>query len=89
MVTINYIYREDGTLFCRNYHHDARTFSSTLCSLNSFFDEKERLVYERGYITHGSLEYYYIYEDDTPAYCLCLDYNGGYVFARMVRLSPR
>lgn len=86
---INYIYREDGTLFCRDYHHDARTFSSTLCGLNSFFDERERLVYECGYITHGSLEYYYIYEDDMPAYCLCLDYNGGCVFADMVRLSPR
>ena len=89
VVAINYIYREDGTLFCRDYRHDALTFSSTLCSLNSFFDEKERLVYEIGYITHGSLEYYYIYEDDTPTYCLCLDYNGGYVSADMVWLSPR
>lgn len=86
---INYIYREDGTLFCRDYHHDARTFSSTLCGLNSFFDEKERPVYESGYITHGGLEYYYVYKDDMPAYCLCLDYNGGYVFAYMVRLSTR
>ena len=32
-----------------------------------------------GYITHGSLEYYYIYEesDMEPAYCLELDHNGG------------
>lgn len=86
-VTINYIYREDGTLFCRDYHHDALTFGSTLCSLDSFFDEKERLVYETGYITHGSCEYYYIYEDEgnIPACCLCLDYNGGYAIPYMVR----
>lgn len=87
LVEINYIYREDDTLFVRNYHHDARTYSSTLCSLNSYYDERERLVYETGYLTHGSCEFYYFYEGDgeVPAYGLFLDYNGGYVIPGMVR----
>lgn len=87
LVEINYIYREDGTLFTRDYHHDARTYGSQLCSMDSFFDEKERLVYETGYITHGSCELYYFYEDEgeVPAYGLFLDYNGGYADPIMVR----
>ncbi len=87
LLEINFLYREDGTLFCRDYHHDARTFGSTLCSLESLYDERERVVYETGYITHGFCEYYYIYEDEgqKPAYMLYLDYNGGYAIPRMVR----
>jgi len=43
------------------------------------YTDEGRLVYRYGYITHGSLEYYYIYEesDMEPAYCLELDHNGG------------
>ncbi len=87
LVEIDFIYREDDTLFARNYHHDARTYTSTLCSLNSYFDTKERLVYGTGYLTHGSCEFYYFYECDgeMPAYGLFLDYNGGYVIPEMVR----
>ncbi len=87
LVEIDFIYREDDTLFAQNYHHDARTYTSTLCSLNSYFDTKERLVYGTGYLTHGSCEFYYFNEGDgeMPAYGLFLDYNGGYVIPEMVR----
>lgn len=87
LVEINFIYREDGTLFTRDYNHDARTYGSTLCGMDSFFDEKERLVYEVGYITHGSCEFYYFYDDEeeVPTYGLFLDYDGGYVTPGMVR----
>lgn len=86
-VEINYIYHDDGTLFYRDYWHDSRMFGSTLCHLESFYDENERVIFESGYITHGELEYYYIYEDEgkMPAYCLCIDYGGGYVIPEMVR----
>lgn len=62
VLEINYVYRDDGTLFRKDYWHDPYSFGSTLCSLESYYDEKGRLVYENGYITHGSLEYYYIYD---------------------------
>lgn len=88
LVEIDFIYREDGTLFCRDYQHDARTFGSNLCGRDSFYDEKERLIYENGYLTHGSCEFYYVYagEEEKPVYRLYLDYNGGYVFPELARL---
>lgn len=87
LVEINFIYRDDGTLFTRDYQHDARTYGSTFCGMDSFFDENERVVYETGYITHGSMDFYYFYDDEgeTPAYGLSLDYNGGFAMAEMVR----
>ena len=87
VVEINYIYRDDGTLFCRDYWHDSYVFGSTLCNLNSFYDENGRVTYENGYITHGELEYYYIYGDEgeKPLYCLALDHNAGYVIPDMIR----
>ena len=48
------------------------------------------VCYERAYITHGSLDYYYIYEDESaaaPAYCLYLDGNLGTWFPELVRYS--
>ena len=45
------------------------------------------VCYERAYITHGSLDYYYIYEGENaaPAYRLCLDDNLGTWFPEMAR----
>lgn len=87
VVEIDYIYRDDGTLFYRQYWHDPMEFGTTLCSLNSFYDERGRVVYENGYITHGKLEYYYIYEneEEKPAYCLILDHNVGYTIPNIIR----
>lgn len=84
---MDYIYRDDGTLYCRDYWHDPYLFSTTLSSLKSFYDEEGRIIHENGYITHGNLEYYYIYDDrkDTPKYRLCIDHNMGYAVPEMVR----
>lgn len=86
-VEINYIYLDDGTLFCRDYRHDSYLIGSTLCTLKSFYDESERIIFESGYITHGELQYFYIYEDEEkmPTYCLCIDYNAGYAIPTMIR----
>lgn len=86
ILAMDFVYREDGTLYYRDYSHNDR-FGSTWGSVNSFYDEKERVVYESGYITHGYIEYYYIYEDESnkPAYCLYLDHNSGYAFPEMVK----
>jgi len=91
ILKIDYIYREDGSLFLRDYYHNDWVFGTTLQSLDSFYDEQERVVFESGYITHGKLEYYYIYEDrdgktaDKPAYILYLDYNLDYVIPQMIK----
>lgn len=93
ILKINFIYREDGTLYCREYSHNGKIFGTTQESMYSFYDEKERVVYETGYITHGYIEYYYVYEDEgdktaiVPTYCLCLDHNQGYAIPSMVKFS--
>lgn len=86
-VRVDYIYRDDGTLFYRDYWHDPMEFGTTLSSRDSFYDERGRVVYEKGYITHGKLEYYYIYADegDKPEYCLIVDHNVGCAIANMIQ----
>lgn len=78
VLEIDYVYRDDGTLERRYYNHYSWIFGTTYSSLDSWFDEKERLIYELAYITHGFLEYFYIYADETakPSYCLRLDTIG-------------
>lgn len=87
VIEISHVYRDDDTLFYREYWHNPNLFGSTLCYLESFYDESERVIYEKGYITHGNLEYYYIYEDEgrTPVYCLIIDDNLGYKIAELVQ----
>lgn len=79
LMEIVYIYRDDGTLYDRHYWHNPYWFGSTRSSEDSLYDEKERLVYKQAYITHGTLEDYYIYPDDgdKPSYRLEFDYGGG------------
>lgn len=87
VMEVNYVYRDDDTLFYREYWHDGMEFGTSLSTLRSFYDDKARVVYERGYITHGALEYYYIYEGEgkKPAYCLEVDHNVGYAIPNIVR----
>lgn len=79
LMEIRYIYRDDGTLYDRHYRHNSYWAGSTGSSEDSLYDERERLVYRQAYITHGTLEDYFIYPDDgdTPAYRLEFDYCGG------------
>lgn len=64
LMEVDYIYRDDGTLFYRGYWHTTYLYMTNDHVLSSFYDEKERVVYEDGYITSGDLEYYYVYEGD-------------------------
>ena len=69
-----YDYDEEGTLLHRNvFSH--YTFHTTAPGQDGYYDDQGRLAYERGYITHGSTDTYYIYEGDSkkPAYVLYLD----------------
>lgn len=79
ILNMYYEYDDNGTLRQRQYYHYHLWFSSTFQYWYSYFDELGRVEYERAYITHGSLEYYYIYLDgsDEPAYSLFLDNNCG------------
>ncbi len=78
ILEIKFIYREDGTLCKKEYYHNSLVFGTAYMTQTSYFDETERLTYEHSYITHGSLDNYYIYEGDSkiPSYCLSIDNMG-------------
>lgn len=79
LLSMDYYYRDDGTLYYKEYGHHPILFSTTHQWECSDYDEQERLVYRSAYITHGMLEYFYIYEGDSPkpSYCLEFDYGGS------------
>ena len=74
-----FTYDDNGTLRQRHLGQNPQLFGTHDSSWDSYFDTQGRVCYERGYLTHGSQEYYYIYTDDgmSPAYCLYLDENCG------------
>ncbi len=76
VLSMNFYYHSNGNLKMREYAHSSQLFATSGMTLNSYFDEQGRLVYEDEYITHGSLDHYYIYEGDnsTPKYRLTLDF---------------
>ena len=84
ILSMDYYYRSDGTLAFKDYHHSL-IFWTAAQTERSRYDERERLVYRYTYITHGSLEYFYLYEDDgeCPAYALVLDYYTDSVWPMM------
>ena len=91
ILRIEFAYREDGTLYYREYYHSHQVFMTTLRHMAGYYDVHERVSFEEGFFTHGKLEYYYIYEDrdgriaDKPAYILEIDYNMGTLFPRMIK----
>lgn len=74
-----YDYDENGVLRQRHLGQNPQLFATNDSSWDSYFDAQGRVCYERGYLTHGSQEYYYIYKGDeaAPAWCLYLDEDCG------------
>ena len=77
--SVQYTYDESGTLRQRRLGQNPRLFATDDSSWDSYFDVQGRVCYERGYLTHGSQEYYYIYVDGetAPVCCLYLDEDCG------------
>lgn len=86
LVSMTWVYRGDGTLYCKYYSHDPMTFSTWGQNRYIYYNEMGRPVYRYEYITHGSYESYYIYNGKAkrPKYGLRLDQNGGYLIPEMV-----
>ncbi len=79
LLSMDYIYRDDGTLYHREYQHYPKFFGSTSQTKSGDYDERGRLIYQESYITHGAVDAYYLYEGDhmEPQYHLILDWGGG------------
>ena len=89
ILDIDWVYRETGKLFYREFYQNSHLWGTTRQALYDYYDEDGRLIYESAYITHGSLDYFFIYTDGScrPAYCLQLDNNLGYCIPLMVELE--
>lgn len=86
----DFFYDQDGALTRREFWRNPMLWGTTRSSQTSYFDSLGRVCYERAYITHGSLDYYFIYPDGgmEPLYCLCLDDNLGTWFPCMFVFGP-
>ncbi len=87
LLSLDYIYRDDGTLYHREYHHYQKFFSSTGQSEDGDYDKQGRLVYRYSYITHGAMDEYYIYDGNhkEPKYRLFLDWGASnYAYVQMI-----
>lgn len=79
VIKADFTYREDGTLCRKEGYYNTHIFGTAQSSYVTYFDEQQRVMYRQAYITHGSLDYYYIYDGDgaSPCYVLMLDDNLG------------
>ncbi len=86
-VSIRWIYRDDGTLYCKYYVHDPMVFSTFGQTRQTDYDQAGRPIHQYEYITHGAYESYYIYDGKAkrPKYGLVLDNDGGYMIPVMLR----
>lgn len=80
MIEVGFTYDDQGKLREKEYRHFSTPhlpFGTTYSYQISYYDESERLSHTASYITHGSLEGYYIYPDDSdvPSYYLELDHQ--------------
>lgn len=79
VLEFEFFYREDGSLYRKSYYHNSWLFGTTGSPAEVYYDELERPVFVRCYITHGHLEFYYLYTkaNPQPDCCLYLDFFGG------------
>lgn len=75
LLELEYVYRDDGSL-CYRYFLPYQRLWGSVGSTRSFFDEKERLVYEEENISYEPVRHYYIYQEDgaKPTYHLEIGY---------------
>ena len=78
IIDVLFTYDAQGKLMKKVYSHSSAwymPFGTWLSWQVSYYDERERLAHTVAYLTHGSVEGYYIYqgESDDPAYFMELD----------------
>lgn len=85
-ISIDWVYRSDGTLYRKDYAHNSMVFVTTGQSQHVYYDEQGRPIYRYEYITHGSFQDYYIYDDEAtlPKYCISLDHSNQYLIPLMI-----
>ena len=82
VLNVTFSYWDDGSLLGKSYYLNQELFGTTYFSTQMYYTSYKRLAYARTYITHGSLQFFYLYdgENTSPSYCLMLDDNAGLCF---------
>lgn len=72
-------YNKDGSKKKEELFRHSMLFGTSMSTADCHYDETGRITYIHSYITHGSLDYFFIYEDDgaVPAYGVVIDHNPG------------
>lgn len=84
IMELDFEYDKKGKLLERSYCHATRAFGSTYACWDCVFDEQERILYERIYVTHGDVQNFYIYFSDgeKPDYVLLVDSGWDISFTK-------
>ncbi len=85
LVEMDFVYREDGTLQKKDRSHNMAYGGTWFSVIHGYYDRQERLIFEDCYVTHGSIDYFYIYEGEEmePSYYLIIDHNLSDLYAEM------
>lgn len=87
---IKWYYRKDGTLEREEVYFDSRLKGTWYHSYEVLYDNYERPYYSTGYVTHGHMEYLFIYEDENariPLYILKLDYTLNVPYVELIMIE--
>ena len=78
ILSLQWFYREDGSLQRRIYHHSPYSVGTAWSDVDTYYDEKGRILYENYYVTSGCHDIYAIYpENRTDAYYVDIDPMAG------------
>lgn len=79
LLSMDYVYRSDGTLYHKSYYHNWFLFGKADSPQSCYYDEQGRIVYRYAPTSEWKCFYYYIYKDDRekPAYCLMVRPGDG------------
>ena len=84
---IFYSYDDNGDLLSVSYDRDPMVFGTFKMSGYNYYDNLGRVKHAEYYITHGSLEYFFIYKEDNdtriPDMILFLDHDIDGIHARL------
>lgn len=70
----NYSYNDEGVLIRWNQYQNSRIWGTQFQTRSYYCDQKGKPLFLSAYITHGFVEYYYIYEDkEKPQYIIMVD----------------
>ncbi len=85
VLNMTFSYWDDGPLLSKSYFHNQMLCGTNYSSTQMYYTSHARLAYARAYITHGSLQFFYLYDGDntSPSYCLMLDDDCGLYFPTM------